>query len=46
MITNLVPILFLNNIVLDRPLVSLRILLLSGGKNCLPFIYNLKHGIG
>jgi hypothetical protein len=44
--TNLVPILFLNNIMLDRPLVSLRILLLSGGMNRLPFIYNLIYGIG
>jgi hypothetical protein len=46
LITNLVPILFLNNIMLDRPLLSLRILLLSGGTNCLPFIYNLIHEIG
>jgi hypothetical protein len=38
--------LFLNNIMLDRPLVSLGILLLSGGMNCLPFIYNLIYGIG
>jgi hypothetical protein len=30
---NLVPTLFLNNIVLDRPLVSLKILLLSDGMN-------------
>jgi hypothetical protein len=46
LITNLVLILFLNNIVLDKPLVSLRILLLSGGMNCLAFIYNWIHGIG
>jgi hypothetical protein len=32
--------------VLDKPLVSLRILLLSGGVNCLAFVYNLIHGIG
>jgi hypothetical protein len=29
-----------------QPLVSLRILLLSGGINCLAFVYNLIHGIG
>jgi hypothetical protein len=46
LITNLVLMLFLNNIVLGRPLVSLRILLLSGGMNCLAFIYNMIHGIG
>jgi hypothetical protein len=45
-ITNLVPILFLNNVMLDIPLVSLRILLISGGMNCLPFVYNLIHEIG
>jgi hypothetical protein len=38
--------LFPNNIVLDKPLVSLRILLLFGGMNCLAFVYNLIHGIG
>jgi hypothetical protein len=38
--------LFLNNIMLDRPLASLRILLLSGGMDCLAFVYNLIHGIG
>jgi hypothetical protein len=46
LITNLVPILFLSNIVLDMPLVSLRILLLSHGMNYLAFVYNLIHGIG
>jgi hypothetical protein len=46
LITNLVLILFLNNIMLDKPLVSLRILLLSGGMNSLAFIYNMIHGIG
>jgi hypothetical protein len=31
---------------LDSQLVSLRILLLSGGMNCLALVYNLIHGIG
>jgi hypothetical protein len=37
--------LVLNNIVLNRPLVSLRILLLSNGMNCLAFVYNRIHVI-
>ena len=43
---NLVLILFLNNMVLDKPLMSLKILLLSGGMSCLTFGCNLIHGIG
>jgi hypothetical protein len=43
---NLVPTLFLNNIVLGKPLVSLRILLLSGGMNLLPLDYIHIHGMG
>jgi hypothetical protein len=38
--------LFLNNIVLGKPLVSLKILLLSGGMNWLPLGYNHIHGMG
>jgi hypothetical protein len=42
----LVPTLFLNNIVLGKPLVSLKILLLSGGMNWIPLGYNHIHGMG
>jgi hypothetical protein len=38
--------LFLNNIVLGKPLVSLKILLLSGEMNWLPLGYNHIHGMG
>jgi hypothetical protein len=41
--SHLVP---LNNIVLGKPLVSLKILLLSGGMNWLPLDYNHIHGMG
>jgi hypothetical protein len=43
---SLVPTLFLNNIVLGKPLVSLKILLLSRGMNWLPLGYNHIHGMG
>jgi hypothetical protein len=43
---SLVPTLFLNNIVLVKPLVSLKILLLSGGMNWLPLGYHHIHGMG
>jgi hypothetical protein len=43
---SLVPTLFLNNIMLGKPLVSLKILLLSGGMNWLPLGYNHIHGMG
>jgi hypothetical protein len=32
--------------VLGKPLVSLKILLLSGGMNWLPLGYNHRHGMG
>jgi hypothetical protein len=38
--------LVLNNIMLGKPLVSLKILLLSGGMNWLPLGYNHIHGMG
>jgi hypothetical protein len=41
--SHLVP---LNNIMLGKPLVSLKILLLSGGMNWLPLDYNHIHGMG
>jgi hypothetical protein len=40
------PTLFLNNIILGKPLVSLKILLLSSGMNWLPLGYNHIHGMG
>jgi hypothetical protein len=43
---SLVPTLFLNNIILSKPLVILKILLLSGGMNWLPLGYNHIHGTG
>jgi hypothetical protein len=46
MTNSLVRTLSLNNIVLGKLLVSLKILLLSGGMNWLPLGYNHIHGMG